>query len=111
MQDLARDPREESLDMALHASGTTAQTKSFELVRVRVHPHWEDEFRVSLSSSSAGLAEVELGLAYDLSAQIELELELCFQLRPWHCNDFGVMLESARRPPRTRGLLVCPIRP
>ena len=39
VQDLARDPREESVEMALHASGTTAQTKSFELVRVRVHPH------------------------------------------------------------------------
>ena len=92
VQDLARDPREESLDMALHASGTTAQTKSFELVRVRVHPHWQDEFRVSSSSSSLEYEfspdlELELGFAYEFSSQIELDLELLTQLRPWREHD------------------------
>ena len=52
-----------------------------ELVRVRVDPHWQDEFRVSSSSSShefefGGLTERELGFAFEFPAQIELELEL-----------------------------------
>ena len=78
--------------MALNASGTTAQTKSFELVRVRVHAHWYPTGKTSFesvrvqvrtSTSSAGLSELELGFTYEFSAQIELDLELLTQLRPW----------------------------
>ena len=88
---MAREPREESLEMALRASGTTAQTKSFELVRVRVHPHWYPTGKTSLesvrvrvrtSTSSVRLVELELGFAYEFSARIELEIELLTQLRP-----------------------------